>query len=288
MLLSGLKGQVRQGSERDPAFDVWEQWAMQEDGYREVDLYVAAVVSNVSFDSRPFWPDEEPELESIYPWRFEIESPLPLGRVRVSPTNFTRAEATAIRSCAIQPAPVRYTGSMGSLLGRVAFETSSPDALAGHLRNAPISEAKHSATGDPDRRRLFGRDYGRNRAVEIRAVELVTGWLQERGWTVTSRESENLGYDLDCYRADSQEDIRHLEVKGTTGSGEEVLVSPNEVRFARENPTTAELFVVADIQVRSDENGLPIAADGQLVHNGRWTNLDDGLTPTGFRYVHGS
>jgi hypothetical protein len=101
---------------------------------------------------------------------------------------------------------------------------------------------------------------------------------------VTSRERENLGYDLECRRSAHDEAVRHVEVKGTSGPGREILVSPNEVRYAREHPETAELFVVADVQVSSDRDGLPVASGGHLVHSGPWANLEHGLTPTGYAY----
>jgi len=289
VLLTGLKGPVPRGTSGAPAFDVWAEWAKTEGVPRFVDATIAAVVSGVTRHSRPFWPGENPNADSIYPWRFEIDSAVSLGQVEISRTNFTTDEVLAIRSSAIQPAPVRLSGPSGPLLAGVAALASSPEALAAGLRGLSSSSDLPDDVGSRRRRvAVFGRDAERNRVVEARAVNVVTCWFTARGWHVTSRERDVRwpGYDLECRSDEPGAAARHVEVKGTTGLGDEVLVSPNEVRFARGNPATAELFIVGHIQVQSDADGLPCATGGELVHSGPWTNLDHGPTPTGYSYAH--
>jgi hypothetical protein len=239
------------------------------------------VVSGVRRDTRPFWPDEDPSVESTYPWRIEIASPIPMGRVQISPERFTTAEAVAIRSSAIQPAPVRLAGTPGALLRQFSGLTSSPEGLVAQMQaSAPSSTTVRSRA---EQVALFGRDPERNRVVERRAVDVSSDWLRGKGWSVVSREKDNVGFDLECRLDDS---LLHVEVKGTSGTGDEVLVSRNEVRFAQENPETAALFIVAEIRITSDAEGLPQADGGDLIHSGKWTNLQNGLTPTGFTYAH--
>ena len=189
-----------------------------------------------------------------------------------------------MRSSAIQPAPVRVTTSVGALLQRFTVAGSSPERLAQHLSVA-AGQLFNDSRSLGEQRQLFGRDHLRNKAVEERAVGLVTERFTTRDCDVVSRESENIGYDLDCTHRTSGS-VRHVEVKGTTGRGEEVLVSVNEVNYARSHPDTADLFIVAGIKVTSDEDGLPVAGGGTVVHHGPWTKLETGLTPTGFSYAH--
>ena len=77
--------------------------------------------------------------------------------------------------------------------------------------------------------------------------------------------------------------MKHVEVKGTTTDGAEVILTPNEVRHARDNPCTA-LFVLSNITVERAEDGTVTATGGKQHLFDPW-HLDDGtLTPLGFRY----
>ena len=87
-------------------------------------------------------------------------------------------------------------------------------------------------------------------------------------------------YDLVRRRGD---EVKHVEVKGTTTDGAEVILTPNEVSHARENKSTA-LFVLSNIKVEWAEDGTVIATGGVRHTYDPW-HLDDGtLTPFGFRY----
>jgi hypothetical protein len=87
-------------------------------------------------------------------------------------------------------------------------------------------------------------------------------------------------YDLICRRGN---EVRHVEVKGTTTDGAEVILTPNEVRHAREYPYAA-LFVLSNITVERAEDGTVTATGGTCTSYDPW-HLDDGtLKPLGFRY----
>jgi len=78
-------------------------------------------------------------------------------------------------------------------------------------------------------------------------------------------------------------EVRHVEVKGTTTDGAEVILTPNEVRHARENRCAA-LFVLSNIRVERADDGTVTATGGIRHLYDPWC-LDDGtLTPVGFRY----
>ena len=65
-------------------------------------------------------------------------------------------------------------------------------------------------------------------------------------------------YDLRCMKEGRE---FHVEVKGTTGSGEAVLLTRNEVAHAERMFPEIGLFVVAQIELLR-ESGRPIARGG--------------------------
>jgi uncharacterized protein DUF3883 len=101
----------------------------------------------------------------------------------------------------------------------------------------------------------------------------------EHSWTVTdvhSRES----YDLLCRRG-AQE--LHVEVKGTTTAGTEVILTPNEVRHARDHGHSA-LFILTGIVLELAPDGTVAATGGIPRIHDPW-RIDDGtLEPIGYRY----
>jgi hypothetical protein len=93
------------------------------------------------------------------------------------------------------------------------------------------------------RRRRSITAAAQRRAIERRAVEVATDKLESEGWAV-----EDVGaiesYDLDCVRGGE-----HLlvEVKGTTGPPDRVIVTANEVSLARAHAPATALLVVHHI-----------------------------------------
>jgi Domain of unknown function (DUF3883) len=119
------------------------------------------------------------------------------------------------------------------------------------------------------------------RAVELRAMAEVSRRLTEEGWEVEDVSAEKRGYDLHVER-DGVE--RHVEVKGTTGTGASVLLTPNEVRHCRDNPAHTVLAVVSGIML-SRRDGSWTAEGGVLRSFDRW-RLDEGvLTPRSYEWV---
>src|SRR5262249_48269767 len=92
-------------------------------------------------------------------------------------------------------------------------------------------------------------------------------------------------YDLHCTRADN---TLHVEVKGTTTTGEEILLTPNEVTFAEEHSSSMALFVVSGIQVSEGDN--PVASGGTAIEVRPWRIDSSRLTAICYSYVapHGA
>ncbi|MDP9418657.1 MAG: DUF3883 domain-containing protein [Actinomycetota bacterium] len=72
-----------------------------------------------------------------------------------------------------------------------------------------------------------------NALSEAAAVRHVTDVYGADGWTVTSREAEKIGYDLDARRGRRE---LHLEVKGAAGPEPRFFLTANEYACARDDP----------------------------------------------------
>lgn len=72
-----------------------------------------------------------------------------------------------------------------------------------------------------------------NRLVEKAAIRKVTKALIDQGYTVISREKENLGYDLDASNAAT---LLHVEVKGISGNELQFPITVNELNQSKKDP----------------------------------------------------
>jgi hypothetical protein len=79
-----------------------------------------------------------------------------------------------------------------------------------------------------------------NRKIEQAAISCITNSYNERGWLVTSVESEKRGFDLLCTKANLQE---HVEVKGVQGDFVSFIITDGEVRQSQINENFV-LYVV--------------------------------------------
>lgn len=149
---------------------------------------------------------------------------------------------------------------------------------------SPTEEAEHAVTDAAGKVARLGRGQGfqldqeAKVAVEAHAMNMAAEFYST-AWDVQDvhgRES----YDLICRRG---EEVKHVEVKGTTTGGEEVILTHNEVRHAQEHPHTA-LFVVSNIVVERAEDGTVTATGGKHHCYDPWRLNDGTLIPVGFRY----
>jgi hypothetical protein len=153
------------------------------------------------------------------------------------------------------------------------------------VRYSPVEqadEAVQEAAGKAVRQGTgqgFQRDQEVKTKVEAYAMKMATEFYAEKDWTVQDVHLTE-SYDLLCLHND---EVKHVEVKGTTEDGAMVLLTPLEVRHARENPSTA-LFVLSNVKVEPTEDGTINVTGGVRHVNDPWY-IDDGtLTPLGFRY----
>jgi hypothetical protein len=116
-------------------------------------------------------------------------------------------------------------------------------------------------------------------AIERYAVALATEYYESRKWAV-----EDVGkyrsYDLHCTR-DGEE--LHVECKGTTGLGEEVVLTRGEVNHCR-NFSHCALVVVSEIEVDEADPSCPRTSGGVVRVLEPWNIEEERLTPMQFFY----
>lgn len=172
-----------------------------------------------------------------------------------------------------------------SLFPQLRIAVGQVEALAAGLgERSPVEQAEDAVTNaagksaSPARGQGFQLDQEVKVAIEAHAMNMATAFYAD-SWQVEDvhgRES----YDLVCRREDQ---VKHAEVKGTTTDGAEVILTPGEVRHARDHRNNA-LFVLSNVKVERAGDGT-VAATGGVRHLYDPWNLDTGtLTPIGYRY----
>jgi hypothetical protein len=91
----------------------------------------------------------------------------------------------------------------------------------------------------------FSTNADMRRAIEQYAMQKAKAFYEERGWKVLDVSTTH-SYDLLC-KADDGEEL-HVEVKGTTSDGTQILLTANEVRHARDHYPKVALFILGKVQ----------------------------------------
>jgi hypothetical protein len=91
----------------------------------------------------------------------------------------------------------------------------------------------------------------------------------------------NRSYDLVCNVGSTE---IHIEVKGTTTDGTEVILTPNEVVHASTHLHVA-LFVLSNIKVERNPDGVVEARGGKVAVHNPWAIDKSALSPIGFKYT---
>ncbi len=112
-------------------------------------------------------------------------------------------------------------------------EEAQPSGFVLTSPTEQAEEAMKDAAGKVARRgrgQGFQLDQEAKVAIEALAMNLATEFYS-KAWNVEDVHGTK-SYDLICRRGD---EVKHVEVKGTTTDGGEVILTPNEVRHAQEN-----------------------------------------------------
>jgi hypothetical protein len=126
----------------------------------------------------------------------------------------------------------------------------------------------------PATRQGFNLSPAIRKAVEDHAMRLARRHFKSKGFTVVTRGKP---FDLLCTRTRER---LYVEVKGTQGSGAEILLTRGEVKFHRDNPGKMALYIVAEIQVSA--NGT--AQGGKTTIKQPWSLNEESLKPYAFTY----
>jgi hypothetical protein len=146
--------------------------------------------------------------------RFEGENPqLNVARGRIKPQQLQTMRRLTPATAALLDERLRWARAAERRLAETAREV-------GHGFGDPLS----------------------NREVEARAVRFVTKYYQDRGWSVQSLESQNLGFDLLCILGD--EELK-VEVKGARATGPAFILTENELAAA-ETDDAWQLAIVTE------------------------------------------
>jgi hypothetical protein len=134
------------------------------------------------------------------------------------------------------------------------------------------------------RARARGQGFAASPAVR-KAVEEYAMQLAEKHYR-EEYEVKRKGkpYDLLCTHRTTGA-VLYVEVKGTTTAGEEVFLTPNEVRFARENAGQMALFVQSGIVIEQSEAGDVTASGGTTRIWEPWDVDAGALTPMAYVYA---
>jgi Domain of unknown function (DUF3883) len=240
-----------------------DAWASGPDGAHRFDeCYLYVVNEPYYLDANPFWPNEPPNEPSRYPHRIGID-PVPIGSISLTPgVDLSAHVLSEVRRSHILSAQGYLVDALG------------PPAI-GHGTSAAPSGSTPGDQVSPDQASAAGQDYAidplRRRYTEDYAMKLATTRYANDGWEVknVSRrndETEGTPYDLRCTQ---NGEVRHVEVEGTTGSGDTVLLSANERKHAADShkPGESYLFVVEQIDLKTSAGQLK-AVGGVVRYDG--------------------
>lgn len=154
------------------------------------------------------------------------------------------------------------------LLAQLPFNTDSDDDISPIVR--PLRRRGRSGRGLKASER---------KAVEQRAMEVTRIHLSS-SWSTIEDVSATESCDYICY---SNEKTLFVEVKGTTGLGESVTITRNELALARAQFPNTLLAVVSEIELHR-ETDPPTATGGNLTLLSPWIIQPEDLEPLAFDF----
>lgn len=117
-------------------------------------------------------------------------------------------------------------------------------------------EAVEATERSQARRQGFLLDSKLRKALEDHAMDAAKRYFGSLGYDVEDR-SGNHPYDLYCRR---DQEVLHVEVKGTQTNGTGVVLTAGEVAFARTHKGQMALFVLHSIPVSEGQSGFILGA----------------------------
>ena len=155
-------------------------------------------------------------------------------------------------------------------------------------RHSPLKESENpemddSIEDEQSEMARGGQGYGlsskERKVVENHAMKLAKKYYKNEGYQVEDT-SRNNPYDLRC---STEEETIFIEVKGSTGSKDKILLTKNEVDCANKKDRKFELFVVSEIEIDKNANP-PKARGGKRRIIKPWKPKRKCLTPVTYSY----
>lgn len=242
---------------------------------------------------RPFW-----HLSNDGAWLFTKNG------VRVAPSDFgiarkpdsrgqllARIDRVAVPDESLRAwnSPVALSQLREAALGILDRDDDACRALATKLRSVEdplLSAPLNRRGGTPIEATLIGHRGAQGFqssselriAVERHAMAAATELLRKDGWHVQNVSAQE-SYDLLCIRDGDQ---AFVEVKGTTGAGDSVILTRAEVEFAQGHGAAMILIVVSHIEVHVSEPGGPVVSGGRTMIRRGWSPEPGQLQPISY------
>jgi hypothetical protein len=132
----------------------------------------------------------------------------------------------------------------------------------------------------PRKSQGFGLTPQLRRAIEKHAVNAAIEYFSQTGWLNIQDVGDSASYDLTMVRDGM---VHIVEVKGTTGLGDNIILTRNEVSVHKEYFPRNALVVVSQIKILSSEP--PKLADGKVEVIQPWSLVEDWLEALTFSYT---
>ena len=162
-----------------------------------------------------------------------------------------------------------------------------PDALefvknyqGSNLLLDPAADAEQEATAAVESAvaRSHGQGFARTakerKAIEDYSMASAKKYFKKQGWFVED-VSARRSYDLLCTKPSKEQ---HVEVKGTTTTGQTIILTRSEVEHARDSRNSCTIFILHNIKLMKGK-----ASGGKIIIS-PWRPKTDHLTPVCFVY----
>ena len=105
--------------------------------------------------------------------------------------------------------------------------------------------------------------------------------MEKEGWVINDVSAKkDKGFDLFLTKPGKK---INAEIKGTTGSDEKVILTKNEVKFAKKNFPYSALIIVSGIHLDRSKDP-PKASLGKIKEIYNWNLKDSDLEPINYYY----
>ncbi|MGO9229971.1 MAG: protein NO VEIN domain-containing protein [Bryobacteraceae bacterium] len=143
------------------------------------------------------------------------------------------------------------------------------DVLWFSIKDSVAEAAVAAAEIEQDNDEGYQSDLRIRKAIEKHAMKVAQDHYEKEQYKVDPEKHKNEPYDMECKKDEStlHESTLHVEVKGTQGSGERIILTRREVEHASKH--RMELCVVSGIKVEKGE-----ASGGEPTFYPEWNPKD--------------